>query len=362
MVGFLKSKKGFTIVELMIVLVLLSFGAFAVINLSQAAWRSFNKSEERYIKQEEVKTVADNLQRSASVTAATKMDIYKDMDVVPKDGVIDDTYNYIFVDPSDGYLYIKPAKTANRTRITTVPMYIDFDMIPYETTNLKGEIVTDTNQGRGVVCQICALENGVSLMDDSGTLKKPISDEIYYSLSVSYHFPNMVENGALFVNRYQNSADSYEVAEVNGIPSTDTDGYILRFVSAITLRGEDLISNTNANMYCFVATAAYGVNNGDGTVGLLCDFRDSVLMQSAPGRAFVKAYYTVSPPIAKVIAGSEPLKAAVRIALKPLVIVATFALDHDLLAANTAYIVILMITTAAAVTVIAYCRRKRRKE
>jgi hypothetical protein len=69
---------------------------------------------------------------------------------------------------------------------------------------------------------------------------------------------------------------------------------------------------------CFIATAAFG-SYFDPFVRVLRDFRDAVLMTSAPGRAFVDWYYRVSPPIADFIAKSEALKASVRIMLLPAV-------------------------------------------
>ena len=72
-------------------------------------------------------------------------------------------------------------------------------------------------------------------------------------------------------------------------------------------------------MVCFIATAAYGTADAS-QVQVLRDFRDEILMQSSVGRWLVKAYYNVSPPIAKAIAYSENAKAMVRSALRPLVV------------------------------------------
>ena len=69
---------------------------------------------------------------------------------------------------------------------------------------------------------------------------------------------------------------------------------------------------------CFIATAAYGSDMADDVV-VLRDFRDEVLMESGPGRWFVKKYYKYSPPVADFIRNKEVLKATVRVGLKPLV-------------------------------------------
>ena len=389
MFRFLQSKKGFTLVELMIVLIMLGFGAFALINLSQSAWRSFHKSEERYAKQEAVKYVAEVLQKGAKITAATSADIFDDVGVVPNGDIVDKSYSYLYVqlEDKDGdgtndgyYLYILDAgKTRENAKLLAdVPMYISIDA--YQDVKFDGS--SDYENKSGAVVRVMALENDY----DFASGKAPYSDEVFYELDISYHFPNMATSKTKKAVNFPNGdagfkldSDNHVVPNENrddgravasaytntgalsgSVSSVDKSGVVLRVYIDSILSGDNSEAGATVPSFCFIATASYGHDSGE--VGLLCDFRDSVLMQSAPGRAFVKAYYTVSPPIAKVIAGSEPLKAAVRLALKPLVIVATFALDHDLLAANMAYIIILMISAAAAVTVIVYCRRKRRKE
>jgi hypothetical protein len=65
---------------------------------------------------------------------------------------------------------------------------------------------------------------------------------------------------------------------------------------------------------CFVATAAYGDPDAP-EVEQLRSFRDRVLLTSAVGEAFVRAYYRVSPPFARLIAGRPALRRLVRRAL-----------------------------------------------
>jgi subtilisin family serine protease len=67
---------------------------------------------------------------------------------------------------------------------------------------------------------------------------------------------------------------------------------------------------------CFIATAAYGTPMAS-DVRYLRAFRDQYLLTNAIGRGFVKAYYTVSPPLADFLRDNAFLRAWVRLWLKP---------------------------------------------
>jgi len=62
---------------------------------------------------------------------------------------------------------------------------------------------------------------------------------------------------------------------------------------------------------CFIATAAYGDIDAP-EVDQLRAFRDKSLMTNPVGRGFVRAYYRVSPPIARLIARKPKLRLVAR--------------------------------------------------
>lgn len=74
---------------------------------------------------------------------------------------------------------------------------------------------------------------------------------------------------------------------------------------------------------CFIATAAYG-SDSERHVLVLREFRDTVLLPSGLGRAFVRSYYNWSPPIADAIRHRDTVRAMVRAALAPIV----FTVEH----------------------------------
>ena len=82
---------------------------------------------------------------------------------------------------------------------------------------------------------------------------------------------------------------------------------------------------------CFIATAAFGSPLA-AEVQILREFRDQFLLTNGPGQGLVTAYYQFSPPLAHVIETNEPLRAATRGALWPVVWWVRLALFSPVLA------------------------------
>jgi serine protease len=86
---------------------------------------------------------------------------------------------------------------------------------------------------------------------------------------------------------------------------------------------------------CFIATAAYGTPMAS-DVRYLRAFRDQYLLTNAIGRGFVKAYYTVSPPLADFLRDNALLRGWVRLWLKPWVDLSQLLVSDEAYQAQTA--------------------------
>lgn len=380
----LKNKKAFTLVELLIVVALLGFGAVALANLFQSALRTFNKTEERYIKQEAVKSVAEFLQTGTNIGAATKAEIYPNSSVVPTGAGGDDSYSYVYVEKQDllpkgepdgiydGYYLYKLERGESKANAVClneeIPLYITFNVYQDEDYAGAGGI---TNQC-GIKVNIAAVDNDFDYgsvedetVETNDELNARIKDYIFYDMDVSYHFPNMVANNEQFrVNLTSGIRDTATKYAENGVTAgsekaVDFNGQVLRLSLDTAISSDDASAAVSVSSFCFIATAGYGEATGE--VGILCDFRDQCLKTNPLGRMFVKAYYTVSPPIADFIAEHETLKAATRVALKPLVAVAVYALEPELLVEELPF-VLLGIGSVVGLGVVTVVGVKRKKE
>ena len=395
MFKFLASKKGFTLVELLIVLVLLGLGVFAVGNIVRVSYRAFDKSEERFVKQEAVKTAAELLRTgSNSVAAAMSADIfpngdqipesqggpYENATVVPAGETVDESYSYLFTEPSydeetgemNGYyLYIqnKGMKRQDAILVSDVPMYVNIRAA----IGPSYEGGPDENQC-GVHITLAALEDDFEYdADGNGKIDTPKSDDIYYSLNVAYHFPNMVINESGIAVNYakknlRSEANLYNQSNGNTIKSgadyvtvqsIDEGGSVLRVYCDSILSGDNTNTSIAVPKLCFVATASYGHDSGE--VGLLCEFRDKCLLTNPLGTAFVKTYYAISPPIADFIAEHEGLKAAVRLALKPLIVVAEYAINDEIAPVGAAWFAVFMLCGLTSSAMLVHISKRNRK-
>lgn len=90
-----------------------------------------------------------------------------------------------------------------------------------------------------------------------------------------------------------------------------------------------LLDDEDSKQGCFIATAAYGSPMAP-QVNILRAFRDQYLLTNALGRWLVKQYYTYSPHWAKKIKKRDGARAAVRVALSPVVVAAQWVVHYGL--------------------------------
>ena len=413
MFKFLTSKKGFTLVELMIVLVLLTLGSAALMNLFSVAYRSFDKSEERYIKQEAVKEVAAILQKgtessTTGVQSAQTADIFDTSEVVPSGAQTDNSFSYLFAtqsyddegNPNGYFLYIqdKGMPRSSARKLSETPMYVEIK--PYfETKTTLDEYENEVlvaQQYNAVTVTLSALEDDY----DYSSGVAPTSDDKYYSIDVTYHFPNMATSAEYCMvnhvtkSEYASAPLYYQVEDDqtggktnSSVVAVHCDGYcsydhcgcydtsgkcelcncncpgkrgtVLRVYCDSIISPDNKEATVSVPSMCFIATASYGLDSGE--VGALCAFRDECLMDNVLGRAFVKTYYTLSPPIADIIRENETLKSAVRFGLKPLVVVAEYAMDESIRTEGILPFAIFMACGASASAILVKLDQNRKR-
>ncbi|MDA2911626.1 DUF11 domain-containing protein [Nitrospiraceae bacterium AH_259_D15_M11_P09] len=111
---------------------------------------------------------------------------------------------------------------------------------------------------------------------------------------------------------------------------------------------------------CFIATAAYG-SPLSLEVQVLREFRDQSLLTHAPGRFLVNTYYWLSPPLARVIASNEILRAATRGALRPVIWWAELARTAPALAWTVLVLGTGALVISASVPFVVWRARRARK-
>jgi hypothetical protein len=169
------------------------------------------------------------------------------------------------------------------------------------------------------------------LFDDPGNeTEEGLTYDVYWSTN------SIPESPGSDVSSVTTSSMSYEVSDesiVNGFT------YYVRVRATDSAENESALSGeqsiepvpttdfwesykaaggTDPGGFCFIATAAYGAPMG-ADLELLRAFRDQILWPTALGRSFVRSYYGWGRHAAAWIATRPAAKAVVRVALQPLV-------------------------------------------
>ncbi len=133
------------------------------------------------------------------------------------------------------------------------------------------------------------------------------------------------EQGGVLSDAWEFDFITYTWKKLPDMPEKRTDTYVVAFASEsidiLVFGGMDGNLQRTATTFlfeikdkkedCFIATASYGTQDNENLVPLRA-FRDNILMKTPPGRVFVDAYYSSSPPIAAEVGKNEVLRQAVR--------------------------------------------------
>jgi len=230
------------------------------------------------------------------------------------DGIPDNDQPQIIkcVQASDGSVAIGIEKTSRSAEEIESLEVIDPDTIS-DTVNRPADLIFG----------LFAYRLRVSNPGDIATIRIYFSGDIFES-DVFYKYDTI--NGWYDYSEHTTFNDDGQsvTLEVKDGGFGDSDGLangIIVDPGGIASVGDSSYSSLGSNIVgCFIATAAFG-SKFEKHVQLLRRFRDFYLMPNSIGRAFVKAYYKYSPPMADFIAKHDILRTMVRWSLAPLIAV-----------------------------------------
>lgn len=135
------------------------------------------------------------------------------------------------------------------------------------------------------------------------------------------------QKSVTLVDNYAALAPNWANLSLEGLHPNDAGSQLIaqRFSAALSCS-----DSGSGGGGCFIATAAFG-SAVEPQVERLKRFRDQYLLPHKAGRFLVGIYYQYSPPVAQYISSRDNLKAAVRLALYPLLGFSYLVLEASLL-------------------------------
>ena len=271
------NKKGFTLVELMVTISLLSIFVVLAYTIFWYLWDTYTRTEQKWRIESDIKQTMSKVDSTIKLSYQVTLDNKATSDEITKEA----TKRYLFYNTTENNLYFIDYDSETDTHLP--PVKLNDYPIKVVFTNL----------------------------DDAGTTRK---DMLYSTISSAQE----VSNYSLATSVYlANIADSVKVSKAEA--SYNVVEFSVAKDGTLTINAGDLPDA------CFIATAAYG-DLDQPNVTLLRIFRDKVLTQTKAGRWFIEKYYTYSPYFANIIAQNGVLRFGARVALTPFIALAALAI------------------------------------
>lgn len=367
----LKSKRGITLVELLVTIALMSMVAALTVQLVHSFYRSYNMLEARWRVQNAARQVMDyfRLQNESLSNSASIALFYSDtpqpvetydnpmnMQGVPSTG--NDTYAYIYTqpasDPTQGdVIYVlergegtTPVNLTEWLLDEEVPLDIKFSVSVVPQEVFRGEPETDAAGNTTVPYSYGGGEDAYLQTTVDVTISTPESIGGNYVLTTSFTMSNMMQNQRV---NYEGGAPCRVAASGIGIAGWDNpdlecpvstslypyathSANILRYVSAQSFLESQNTNGADINVegagLCFSNLVMQDSPIGMQVKGALRDFRDNVLAKTDLGNQIIDKYYNEWSPALVAAAEDNPaVKTLGKMVLIPASVIAMFVAD-----------------------------------
>ncbi|MES3038012.1 MAG: CFI-box-CTERM domain-containing protein [Bdellovibrionota bacterium] len=268
-----------------------------------------------------------------SATSALDLNVVMSVNITAGDDYVADCSSVAAVD--EGVCFFSAQEGDEKIYITDFKIPTNYpaiaDVVKFEGLTLFSETAASAAAGRAALKSSSRRD---SLTITGGSLES--------------QFVSGLTNDSLYcitVGNRDNTGNIYQFIDVSSLVLYPDDNICLRPSEVVGILSDKK---------CFIATAAYG-SDMDQHVETLRVFRNEFMAHSALGRAMVKAYYRLSPPLADFISHNEVLKTATRLVLWPLVWLAELSVKFG---ANLLLIIFAGLFSIAGIFIL---RRKKYK-
>lgn len=374
-----KHKGGFTLVELLVTLAVMTLALGLLVQLSYQFYRRYAQVEQRWIVQNAAKRVMRYFEQTNEALAnSTNVALYytdsesraevapypndlSTMQGVPSEG--NSTYAYIYTKPAsdpalgDVIWVVERATTENPNptpvNLTehilgeSIPLSISFHVstTPVEVT--KGEPVENPDGSTTIPYVYGGGEDAYLTNTVDIVISTPASAGGNYVLTTSYTMNNLAQNqqinydasgicktaGDVYIAGW--SDDSIDCPVNTGdsrMQYATQEANILRYVSTASFLSSQNTGTEGFNAegagLCFGSLCMEGSAIGTQVKGALRDFRDNVLAKSELGNTVIDKYYNEWSPALVAAAQEHPsLKTLGKIVLVPASVVAFFTAE-----------------------------------